>query len=379
MHPLRDLGLTDLRRRTSVKWQLHGPDVLPLWVAEMDARVAPPVRAALVRAIEEGDTGYPLLEPYAEAFADFADDRWGWRPARTTVVADVMTGAVEALRLVAPPGAAVVISPPVYPPFLGYVEAAGWSVREAPLDADGRLDPAALDTAFAGAAAYFLCSPQNPTGVVHTADELREVARLAARHGVRVVVDEVHAPLVRPGVTFTPYLSLPEAADAFAIASASKAWHLAGMKAALLTAGPAAADDLDRLHWVVEHGPSHLGVLAHTVALREGRAWLDAALADLEDNRTLLVGLLAEHLPRVRMRVPDATYLAWLDCRALPPAVAEAPGAWFLEHAGVALVEGTDFGTGGDGHVRLNFATTPEILTEAVRRMGAAVAGTTPA
>lgn len=373
--PLRSLTLADLRRRTSMKWQTYGPDVLPLWVAEMDAPIAPAVQEALRAAVESGDTGYPMLAPYAEAFADFAADRWDWRPdtVRTRVVSDVMGGAVEVLRLVAPPGSVVVLSPPVYPPFYGFVEAAGWQVREAPLGADGRLDLDAVADALPGAAAYFLCSPQNPTGVVHSADELAAVARIADRHGVRVVVDEVHAPLTHPGETFVPYLAVPGTDDAFVLTSASKGWHLAGMKAALLIGGAATAPDLERLPWVVDHGASHFGVLAHTAALRDGRDWLDALVTDVVANRDLLGELLAEHLPAIRYAAPRATYLAWLDCRDLPAPVAQGPGAWFLEHAGVALNEGTDFGAGGAGHVRLNLATTPEILTAAVTRMVDAV------
>lgn len=374
--PLRTLSLADLRRRTSMKWQTYGPDVLPLWVAEMDAPIAPAVQRALTAAIEAGDTGYPMLGPYAEAFAGFARDRWGWAPdvARTRVVSDVMTGAVEVLRLVAPPGSVVVLSPPVYPPFYGFLEAAGWQVREAPLGADGRLDPDAVAAALPGAAAYFLCSPQNPTGVVHSAEELAAVAVLAERHGVRVVVDEVHAPLTHPGETFVPYLSVPGSEDAFVLTSASKGWHLAGLKAALLVGGAATWADLERLPWVVDHGASHLGVIAHTAALAEGRAWLDALLVDLVENRDLLAALLEEHLPAIRYDVPRATYLAWLNCRDLPAPVAQAPAAWFRAHAAVALNEGAEFGAGGAGHARLNLATTPEILEEAVTRMGRAVA-----
>ena len=175
--------------------------------------------------------------------------------------------------------------------------------------------------------------------------------------------------------------------------SATKGWNLAGLKAALVLAGPEAADDLARLPEVVSHGPSHLGVVAHVAALRSGGDWLDALLTGLADNRRLLGELLAEQLPDVSWTPPAATYLGWLDCRALglddddDAAVAArglvtstaGPAGAFLERARVALSAGVAFGTGGAGHVRLNFATSQEILTEAVRRMGAAVAAPVPA
>ncbi len=278
--PLEQLTLAELRTRTSTKWREHPPEVLPLWVAEMDVPLAEPVQRVLHDAVARSDTGYPAGTGYAEALAAFAAERWAWHDvdvARTALVADVMVGVVEALRLLTAPGDTVVVSCPVYPPFYGFLEAAGLHVHEAPLGADGRLDLEVLGAAMAGpATAYLLCNPHNPTGTVHTAQELAAVAALAAEHRVRVVSDEIHAPLVLPGARFVPYASVAE--DGLAVLSATKGWNLAGLKAALLVAGPAAADDLSRLPEVVTHGPSHLGVLGHTAAFAEGGPWLDALL-----------------------------------------------------------------------------------------------------
>ncbi len=394
-NPLEALPLAALRTRTSAKWRTFPEDVLPLWVAEMDVELAEPVAAALVDAVRRGDTGYAYGPAYPEALAAFAERRWGWSGfpvERSALVADVMTGAAEALRLVTGPGDTVIVNPPVYPPFFAFVEHAGRTVLDVPLGPGGRLDLDALDEAFGRArgggraAAYLLCSPHNPTGVVHTAAELGRVAELAERHGVRVVVDEIHAPLVLPGATFTPYLAVAGGSDAFALTSASKGWNLAGVKAAVLYAGTGAAADLARLPEIVSHGPSHLGVLAHTAALERGEPWLDALLAGLDANRSLLSSLLARHLPAVAWTPPQATFLAWLDCRAtgLPGAddgdagrgditTTAGPAAAFLEHARVALSTGSTFGPPGAGHVRLNFGTSAAILTEAVERMGRSV------
>ncbi|MEV5136041.1 aminotransferase class I/II-fold pyridoxal phosphate-dependent enzyme [Streptomyces syringium] len=379
-NPLRRLSLDELRLRTSAKWRTYPPDVLPLWLAEMDVPVAEPVARALVDAIALGDTGYPVGTGYAKALDAFARERWGWEGVvaeRTAIVPDVMLGVVEMLKLVTGPGDAVVVSPPVYPPFFPFVKNMDRRVLEAPLGDGHRLDPAALREAFREAvaggrrAAYLLCSPHNPTGTVHTAEELTALAELANHHGVRVVVDEIHAPLVPPGTRFVPYLSVPGAGGAFSLMSASKAWHLAGLKAALAIAGPAATDDLARLPYEVSHGPGHLGIIAHTAALRYGGEWLDAVLTGLDENRRLLADLLARHLPDVRYTPPAGTYLAWLDCRAL--GLGDDPAAVFLERGRVALIGGADFGTGGAGHVRMNLATSPEVITEAVRRMAAAL------
>lgn len=363
-----------------MKWRTYPEDVLPMWVAEMDVPLATPVVRAVTDALELGDTGYPAGTAYAEALAAFAAERWGWNGLaveRTAIVPDVMLGVVEMIRLVTGPGDPVVVNPPVYPPFFQFVTHMDRRVVEAPLGEGLRIDLDVLEEAFraavagGGRAAYLLCSPHNPTGTVHTAGELAAVAALAARHGVRVVADEIHAPLVAAGASFVPYLSVPGGERGLSLMSASKAWNLAGLKAALAVAGAAAAADLARLPEEVGHGPSHVGVLAHTAALREGTRWLDALLAGLDDNRRLLARLLAEHLPAIRHRPAEATYLAWLDCRAL--GLGDDPAAVFLERGRVALSSGIPFGTGGAGHVRLNLATSPEVITEGVRRMAAAL------
>ncbi|MEU7656006.1 aminotransferase class I/II-fold pyridoxal phosphate-dependent enzyme [Micromonospora taraxaci] len=380
-NPLRQLTIGQLRQRTSLKWREYPDDVLPLWVAEMDVPLAEPVARAITDAVARGDTGYTTGTAYPQALAEFAHRRWGWdglAVERTTLVPDVMHGVVEALRLVTDVGDAVVVNCPVYPPFYDFVTHAGRRIVEAPLGEDLRIDLGALEDAFRQAraggrpAAYLLCNPHNPTGVLHTAAELAAVASLADQHGVRVVADEIHAPVVIGGAQFVPYLSVPGAENGLSLMSASKGWNLAGLRGALLIAGPAAVGDLARVPFEASVSTSHLGVIAHTAAFRDGGEWLDAVLTGLDDNRRLLAALLAEHLPVVRYQPGQATYLAWLDCRAL--GLGDDPASVFLDRGRVALNPGTPFGTGGGGHVRLNLATAPELITEAVRRMAAAVA-----
>ena len=391
-NPLEELTLQQLRQRTSMKWRAYPADVLPLWVAEMDVNLAPEVAQAIHRAVDAGDTGYPHGKGYAQAVSEFATRRWQWdglSVARTRVVPDVMLGAVELLRLVTDRGDTVIVNSPVYAPFYAFVSHDGRNVAEAPLGTDGRIDVDTLEDAFAqarksagpsGKVGYLLCNPHNPTGAVHTADELCAVAELARRYDIRVVSDEIHAPLIMPGNRFTPYLCVPGAENALALTSASKAWNLAGLKAALAIAGPESAADLRRMPEEVGHGASHLGLIAHTAAFSSAGDWLDALLRGLDENRTLLAHLVKEQLPGIRLLRPQGTYLAWLDCTELGfddehsagiKVVSDlsGPARWFVNQARVALSSGHVFGTGGAGHVRLNFATSQAILTEAVMRM----------
>nr|WP_221194823.1 MalY/PatB family protein [Hoyosella altamirensis] len=391
-NPLTELSLDQLRARTSVKWRTHPSDVLPLWVAEMDTPLAPAVAQAIREAVDIGDTGYPAGNVYGEALDGFARRRWQWNGVaadRCTIVPDVMLGIVEVLRLVTEPGDSVVVNSPVYAPFYAFIEHSGRSVLEAPLGPDLRIDMTNLESAFQSAtmhsrrSAFVLCNPHNPTGAVHTRAELEQVAELARRYGVRVIADEIHAPLILDGAQFVPYLSVPGSGDAFSLISASKGWNLAGLKAALAIAGEDAVPDLQRMPEEVSHGPSHVGIIAHAAAFNHGEIWLDDLLAGLNANRALLGELLSEHLPAIGYREPEGTYLAWLDCRPLgftdeqspsgPRTFSEVggPAAVFLEKARVALSSGHVFGTGGAGHVRLNFACSPDTLREALSRMGA--------
>ncbi|HXM56521.1 MAG TPA: aminotransferase class I/II-fold pyridoxal phosphate-dependent enzyme [Candidatus Dormibacteraeota bacterium] len=379
---LATVSLPELRRRRSQKWRACPPDVLPAFVAEMDFALAPPVAAALVEAVELGDCGYAWpSEELGAALAGFAGERFGWRidPGDVALVPDVMVAVVELLRIALRPGDGVVINTPAYPPFFTHIAEAGCRVVEAPLARDGsgryELDLDALAAAFAaGARAYLLCNPHNPSGRVLSRAELERVAELAERHGALVLADEIHAPLALPGAPHVPYLSLGEPAvtHGVALVSASKGWNVPGLKCAQAVAQSVAARQLTGAFssdFLARVGS--LGVIATTAAYRDGGPWLDEALTLIDANRQLLAELLAEHVPAARYVPPEGGYLAWIDCRPLH--LQTEPADWFLERGRVALGAGPAFGDPGAGHVRLTMATSPALLTEIVGRMRAAL------
>ena len=370
-------NLAALAGRRSEKWD-QPPGVLASTVAEMDFPLAPPVAAALHAAVDRHDLGYAPLAPRGlfEAFAGFARRRLGWDadPEQVTLVPDVMIGLIELCRVLAGPGGKVAYATPAYPPFSEELPPAGVELVELPLAPGGGPDPEALDAALAGGLrVLILASPHNPTGRVLPRAELERIAEACAAHDAWVLADEIHAPLVLPGAAHVPWLEVSDAARArgIALTSASKAFNVAGLKAALVvTASAAARDVVARLPSQSDHA-GLLGVVAAEAAFAEGDAWLDAVLAQLDANRTLLGERLAAELPGVVWTPPEATYLAWLDCRAL--GLGDEPAAAFLERGRVALSRGLDYGREGAGHVRLNFGTGPELVTETVRRMAAAL------
>lgn len=380
MLQVKALPLAELRERSSEKWREYPADVLPLFVAETDFPLAPAISAALQRAVEIGDTGYVASRtPLAETFAAFARRRYGWDadPSRMRSTADVSMGIVEILRRVTQPGERVVVTPPVYPPFYDLVDEAGAEVERVPLRDTGtrwELDLDGIRAAFEeGATAILLCNPHNPTGTVHHRDSLAALAELADEFGVAVVSDEIHAPLAQPGTGFTPFLAVGDAARrvGYAIVSASKAFNLAGLKCALMvTADDETTAVVRGLPVEVEWRTGQFGLLAAIAAFsEESDPWLDGLLRTLDENRVLLEDLLAAHLPGARYRIPDAGYLAWIDLSALE--WGDNPARRILKDAKVALHFGPAFGAEGAGHVRLNFGTGPEIITEAIERIAA--------
>jgi cystathionine beta-lyase len=373
-----DFDLTDdeLRRSGSLKWRYGDDDVLPAWVAEMDVRPCPAVSAALRDAVDRGDLGYPPLKvpELAEALAGFAADRLGWAvdQGRVLPTGDVMAGTLLAIEVLCE-NAPVVIPVPSYPPFLDGIPLTGRPLVPVPCAAapDGSpvLDLDAIGAAFAaGARTLVLTNPHNPLGRVFTPAELADLAALADRWGVRVISDEIHAPLVLPGARHVPYATTGDP-RAVTLTAASKAFNTPGLKCAQIVT-EAAADHaaLAGLPGVANHGTSPLGIAATVAAYRDGGAWLDGVVAHLAAQRRRFGELLSEHLPLARWWPMQATYLAWVDAG---PYGGDRPARQALKVGRVMVNDGETFGPGlgYERHVRVNLATSGERLTRVVQRL----------
>lgn len=377
--PLRFLTPDELRARGGAKWNTFAPDVLPLWIAEMDFPIAAPIRHALTQAIETSAVGYSPLESASlvDAFTGYVARHYGQviDPGAVKVTGDVLRSVAIALRLSAPAGTTLVVPTPSYPQLLQLPAHLGYRVAEVPLRADAgfALDLDAIEAQLAaGARTVLLIQPHNPTGRRFERAELEALARLVTRYGARVIADEVHAPInYRDHVA---YSTIPGAAEhTFTATSPAKGWTFPGLKCAFLIAhnerDAAALRTLSPFDW---QGASALGILGADVAYREGEPWRAQTVDFLARQGLWLEQQLHQRLPELAWRRPDATYFAWLDLR--PFGISDHAAAPLLD-AGLAVNEGAEFGAVGRGWVRLNYATTPDILSDAVARLEAALRG----
>jgi cystathionine beta-lyase len=382
---IRDLTDAEARRALVLKWGTVEPDVIPAWVAEMDYATADVVTEALHAAIDAGQTGYPPFEhggALGRAYAGWAARQFDHRvdPDHVLPVVDVTAGVRLALDVLSDPGP-MVMPVPAYSPQLDIAAITGRERRDLVVDPDAdhcAIDLDELDRLLAdGARTLLLTQPHNPWGRVFGRAELEGIRDVVTAHGARVISDEIHAPLVLAGKEHVPYLSLSGTADhAVAVVASSKAFNTAGLKCAQVVCGDDAT--LDRLRSVPmarNDSWSTLGVVAAVAAYTHGDPWLAALRERLDQQRTLLAELLAQHLPLARMRPLEATYLAWLDLRAYAPGGRDDwdPAAVLLEKGRVKVAPGHDYHPGTGGHVRLNIATAPERLAEIVHRTATAL------
>lgn len=388
-HRYDDVSLDKLKARPGAKWRTFAADVLPLWIAEMDYPLAQPIKDAIAARLDADDLGYPAAAAYPtaagllglrEAVVERLASRYGLRvaPEQIEMLSSTSAGFGLAARAVAGPGDEVLLLTPLYPPFKHAIETVGRVPVEVELvrgDDGYTIDFAALEAAVTPATRIImLCSPHNPIGKVFTRSEVEQLADFARRHNLWVVSDELHADLLFDGkhVAFAT-VSDDAARRTVTLYGPTKAFNIPGLRISF--AASANAGLLKRMKAASEGlapSPNSLAMAATVAAYRDGGAWLDDTLSYLKGNRDYVVSFVRERLPQVGVHVPAATYLAWLDMRRT--GLGDTPGKALMEQAKVGLNEGSSFGKGGAGFVRLNFATSRAILSEAMERIAAVLA-----
>ena len=379
-----DLDLDRVRNRPGIKWERHGNDVLSAWVADMDVEVPSFITEAVIERVESGGLGYGFYDepiPVLEAFKNRMHKAFNWEIQTSDVIRvhDVIQGLEWAIRTLSPVGSGIVVQTPVYPPFYSTIEASGryWVANPLLATEDGwALDFDHLESVAADpeVSTLLLCHPHNPCGLVMTQEDLAKIVDIAERNDLVVVSDEIHCDLVYTPHRHVPAASISELASqrTVTITAATKTFNMAGLRMAFVhTESERYGPQLKEISTRMIGGINGLGQVATVAGWEHGDDWIAELVAGLDHNRHLLSDLLSELLPGVVYRRPQATYLAWLDCRELD--LGDNPAELFLSRGQVALNSGLDFGPEGTGHVRLNFATSPELLTMIVERMAAAL------
>jgi len=380
-HTVSAPHISELHTHRSEKWRGFPSDVLPLPVAEMDFPVAEPIRALLMEMVANSDLGYlGSIPELGLGFKKFAAERWSWIVDENQVRAatDVGVAVVEILRVFTNPGDSVLLSSPVYHNFYNWTNETRLKIVDVPFERNGdesvnpwTINWELIEKAYqSGIKVHLLCSPHNPLGRIYSKEELLKIVELATQYGVLVISDEIHAPLTYKDQTFFPFLSLGQGAESVGVTvtAASKGWNIAGLKCAIIVSQNEAINaKLSTMPMAVHYRSSLLGGFATAVAFAEGGVWLDTVLEQLDFNRHLIQRLLAEKLPTVRYHIPQNGYLAWLDLESL--GLGKDPSATLIQKGKVAFNPGRAFGRQCPQYVRLNFATSPEIITDAIDRI----------
>ncbi len=387
-----NISIEQLRAKRGAKWTRYGDQVLPSFIADMDFELPSAIADVLSEQAAARDFGYTLQfaeRDLPEIFSAWALRRYRWtvEPSSIVPLVDIVQGMHLAVEVFTDPGDGVVVLTPTYPPMWQLVGNLGRELIACELQdsGTGQGDDYSIDFELlrsqlnARTRLLLLCNPHNPTGRVFRRDELEQLAQLALEFDLVVVSDEIHCDLVFQPHQHIPFASLSEevAARTITLTSATKTFNLGGMRFAIAVFGsPELQARFAKIPPGMIGGLNSLGIVATEIAWRDCDPWVDRLLTYLQGNRDFVVSELQSRCPSIAMHAPESTFLAWLDCRGIP--LNCPPQEHFLTQAQVAFNDGADFGPhgmGGEGFVRLNFATSRAILANIVDKTISAVPG----
>ena len=365
----------------SIKWLYYPKDVLPMWVADMDFPAPKPILSALHKAVDHGVLGYEMpMNPLKETIAARMDQLYGWKVKSEMVIAvtGIVSGLSVAARITCTPKRGVLVQTPVYNEFHEVKNNIGIPQLDAPFikHVNGNIISYEIDwdifeKQVKKAGMFLLCNPHNPLGIIFSRKDLLKMAELCIKNNVLIVSDEIHSELLLDNNKFTPLakLSAEIAKHTITLIAPSKTFNVAG-----LFCGFAIIPDKDlreRYEKEVNHLRLHVGsmglIAAQAAFSGKCDGWLKELNRYLTGNRDFLVDYVTEYMPEVRLTVPDATYLGWLDFTQTN--IDGSPYEFFLKNAKVAASEGKIFGREGEGHIRLNFGTSRKLLEQGLERI----------
>jgi len=361
----------------SVKWDLYGSDVLPLWVADMDFPVFDEIQRALQERISHPFFGYHKTDPdIYDVICDWLQRYHGWKVNQEDIL--LLPGVVSGFNWVASAlctaNSGIAFHTPVYFPFYDVGKNHNIPQKEIPLiytrngyEIDFDLFEEKIRD---GISVFLLCNPHNPVGRVFRKEELERIGEICLKHHVRICSDEIHSDIVFSGSKHIPIASLsPELAKSVVTLMApSKTFNIPGLQFSFaICENKELRQELESARKGLLEHPTVLAEVATKAAYQYGGRWLTELLRYLEGNRDFLSDFLSKNIPEIKTNKPEGTYLAWLDCESLE--LQQSSYTFFLEKAGVALNDGKRFGNMAPQFVRLNFACPYSMLSEALEKM----------
>lgn len=375
--------LSSLQLRKSEKWRAYPAEILPMPFAVMDFELSEPIKKSLIDLVNNSDAGYlGKIPELGQSLTNFSANRWNWKiaPEDIKICPDVGVGVIEVCRQIVKPGDQIMINTPVYYNFFNWIKELNCKPYDAPLIENQltySLDFEKIAEGYAsGVKVHILCNPHNPVGAVFSQLDLAKLADLADEFGVVIASDEIHAPLTYKEKSFTPFLNSSAVAKEVGISflSATKSWSIAGLKCAQIVAvGEKTRQIVAGIPTAVHSRASLFGAVASAAAYGESIDWLDSVVAQLDQSRTYLGGLLSELQFDIGYREPDGGYFGWLDLRSVDKFKnlnsREDIAELLLTHGKIAVAPGHLYGPSGTGFIRINFATSFEIIEESVKRI----------
>lgn len=352
----------------SLKWDLFGDDI-PMWVADMDFRVAPAIQEAILKRAKHPVYGYTIVsDELFEAYIRWWDSRYGFKMSREDMLYSmgVMPSISSMIRCLTDVGDGILIQSPVYHVFFYVIEDNNRKVVENELVYENgayRIDFDDLDEKLSEVRMMILCNPHNPIGKIWCEDDLRRIGELCRKHDVILISDEIHCDLTDPGLEYNPFERVFDYDKAITCLSPSKSFNIAGFQSSIVHTKN--TDILDKvknqMHVDNSDSCNVFATSAVIAAYTQSEEWLEELRQVLYDNKQFVKGYLEEELPIIRLIECDATYLLWLDCSSLKVS-SKVLSEFLRANQGVFLSAGSDFGQCGDGFLRLNIACPQKLL-----------------
>ena len=368
--------LIDRHGTNSLKWDLFGDD-LPMWVADMDFRVAPKIQEAISRRAEHPVYGYTIVpDELFEAYIDWWDRRYDFQMSREDMAyaMGVMPSISSMIRCLTDVGDEILIQSPVYHVFFYVIEDNNRKVLENELifeNGEYRIDFCDLEDKLSKVKMMILCNPHNPVGKIWSREDLDRIADLCQKHDVILISDEIHCDLTDPGIKYNPCRPLD---NVITCLSPSKSFNVAGFQSSIVHTKNKGLLERIKAQMHIDNSDSCnvFATAAVIAAYNESEDWLEELKEVIYDNKQTVKDYLSNELPVIKLVECEATYLLWLDCSALNVS-SKVLSEFLRQNQGLFLSSGADFGECGDGFLRMNVACPQELLMEGLSRLKAGV------